>query len=65
MFKLSALFLCLMFSMQLLASDSIQVLTFNVFAKPDPGQKKSTSQRMKKICEDIKKSNFDNLFYLS
>ena len=48
--------------MQLLASDSIQVLTFNVFAKPDPGQKKSTSQRMKKICEDIKKSNFDVVF---
>lgn len=59
MIKASIVFLGLILSLQVLASVPLKVLTLNVFAKPDPGQKKSTTQRMEEICRVIKASNYD------
>jgi endonuclease/exonuclease/phosphatase family metal-dependent hydrolase len=51
----------LVFAQTALAKD-LKVLTYNVFALPDPFQAKSTYERMNKICSDLKASDYDVVF---
>ena len=41
------------------AQSALNVLTFNVYAKPDPINSRYTNERMERICETFKRGNWD------
>lgn len=45
-----------------MAQESLRVLTYNVYAKPDVFQKRKTVERMELVCERFKSGNWDVVF---
>ncbi len=45
-----------------MAQESLRVLTYNVYAKPDIFQVRKTTERMELVCERLKSGNWDVVF---